>query len=91
MVHRDEPCSVDTIQEDDVDWQLAWNTAKRLWSDENRRLDYLAREIHRTERFLRHEQSREAILQISAALLENGVLNGRQVRELYEQANLCSA
>ena len=90
MVRRDEPCSVDTIQEDENDWLLAWNTAKRLWSDENRRLDYLAREIQRTERYLRHEQSREAILQISAALLENGVLNGRQVRELYEQANLCS-
>ena len=91
MVHREESCSVDTTQEDDVDWQLAWNTAKRLWSDENRRLGYLAREIQRTERFLRHEQSRETILQISAALLENGVLNGRQVRELYEQAILCSA
>jgi hypothetical protein len=91
MVHRDEPCSVDTIQEDDVDWQLAWNTAKRLWSDENRRLDHLAQEIQRTERFLRHEQSREAILQISAVLLEDGVMNGRQVKELYEQAILCSA
>jgi hypothetical protein len=91
LVHRDEPCSVDTIQEDEVDWNLAWNTAKRLWSDENRRLEYLAREIQRTERFLRHEQSREAVGRISAALLEDGVLNGRQVNELYEQAILCSA
>ena len=91
MVHRDEPCSVDAIQKDENDWRLAWNTARRLWSDENRRLDYLAREIQRTERFLRHEQSREAILQISAALLENGVLNSRQVNELYEQVILCSA
>jgi hypothetical protein len=91
IVHRDEPCSVDAIQKDENDWQLAWNTAKRLWSDENRRLDYLAQEIQRTERFLRHEQSREIILQISAALLEDGVLNGRQVNELYEQAILCSA
>jgi hypothetical protein len=91
MVHRDEPCSVDAIQKDENDWQLAWNTAKRLWSDENRRLDYLAREIQRTDRFLRHGQSWEAILQISAALLEAGVLNGRQVRQLYEQATVCSA
>jgi hypothetical protein len=89
MVHRDEPCSVDTIQEDDVDWQQAWNTAKRLWSDENRRLEYLAREIQRTERFLRNEPYWEAVGRISAALLEDGVLNGRQVNELYEQATLC--
>ena len=91
MVHRDEPCSVDTTQEDDIDWQQAWNTAKRLWSDENRRLKYLALEIQRVERFLQHEPYREALGQISAALLEAGVLNGRQVRQLYEQATVCSA
>jgi hypothetical protein len=91
IVHCDEPCSVDTTQEDDIDWQLAWNTAKRLWSDENRRLDYLAREIQRTERFLRNEPYWEAVGRISPALLEDGVLNGRQVRQLYEQLTVCSA
>jgi hypothetical protein len=87
MVYRDEPSSVDTIQEDDVDWQLAWNMAKRLWSDENRRLDYLAREIQRTERFLRHEQSREAVGQLIQELLHHGTLSGKQVRDVIRRSS----
>jgi hypothetical protein len=86
MVHRDEPCSVDAIQKDENDWRLAWNTAKRLWSDENRRLDYLAREIQRTERFLRHEQSREAVGQLVQELLHYGTLSGKQVREVIRRS-----
>ena len=56
LVYHDELCCVETIQKDEIDWKLAWNTAKRLWSDENRRLDYLAREIQCVERFFLHDQ-----------------------------------
>lgn len=89
IVHRDEMCCVEVIQKDKIDWKLAWQTVKRLWSDENRGLDYLARKIKRVERFLQHDQYLASVGHISAALLQNGVLNGRRVKELYEQSTLC--
>ena len=87
MVHRDEPCSVDTIQEDDVDWQQAWNTAKRLWSDENRRLKYLALEIQRVERFLQHDQYLATVGQLVQELLHYGTLSGKQVRDVIRRSS----
>ena len=87
LVHRDEMCCVEAIQKDENDWQLAWNTAKRLWSDENRRFGYLAREIQWTERFLRHEQSRETVGQLVQKLLHYGTLGGEQVRDVIRRSS----
>jgi hypothetical protein len=86
MVHRDEPCSVDVIQKDENDWRLAWNTARRLWSDEDRRLEYLAREIQRVERFLQHDQYLAAVGQLVQELLHHGTLSGEQVREVFRRS-----
>ena len=86
MVHRDEMCCVELIQKDEIDWRLAWNTAKRLWSDENRRLDYLAREIQRTERFLQLDQYLAAVGQLVQKLLHYGTLSGKQAREVIRRS-----
>ena len=91
MVHRDEPCSVDTIQEDEIDWQLAWKTSKRLLSGDMARVKYQVEEIERTTCFLRHEQYWEAVSHISAALLEHGTFKGKKCKELFERAVLSGA
>lgn len=85
LICQDGPHTVEFIQDDETDWQLAWKTASQCFQDETLRLQYLEQEVQRTATFLRHDQSLAVVANVSTALLECSVLNERSVNELCDQ------
>ena len=85
LIHRSRPCSLEAVQQYEHDWRQAWKAAGHLWSGETERLQFLAREVQRSEVFLGQTFSNEFTSPLVERLLDQGQMTAEEVRAVWDE------
>ena len=85
MLYNGEQKHPATVGEWAADWNLAWQTAGRLFPDQRKRLAYLEQVTRDVRRKLNHGRNWAALAAIADLLLAHETLDGDDVEEVMQE------